>query len=96
MKKHLRLIGDDNVFPYCCNFDLCNTDMCKSMNLPKGHSLCTTTIEHKQREIQKLQNPRPQNGDVEIVQAIPNSNSNQVRMNQKPIVIGVEIPVLTL
>ena len=82
MKKHLHLIGDGDVFPYCCNFDLCNKDMCKSMNLPKGHSLCTTTIEHKQREIQKLQNPRPQNGDVEIVQAIPNSNSNQVRIGE--------------
>ena len=76
MKKHLQLVGDGEVFPYCCNFDLCNTDMCKSMGLTKGHSLCTTTIEHKLNEIHQLQN-----GDVEIVPAIPNSNSNQVIRN---------------
>jgi hypothetical protein len=43
------------------------------MGLQKGHSLCTTTIENKLKEIQKLHH-KPNLGDVEIIGAISNSN----------------------
>ena len=85
MKKHLHLAGDGDIFPYCCNFDMCNMDMCKSMKLPKGHSLCTTTIENKIKEAEKLQQ-KPNTGNVEIIAAIPNSNSNQVKIIYFPYV----------
>ncbi len=68
MRQHLHLRGDGEVFPYCCNSDFCNADMCKAMGLPSGHNLCKTTIEHKQKELERLQqapNTKPQN---EIVQ----------------------------
>ena len=68
VKHHLQIIGDGEVFPYCCNFDSCNLDMCTAMGLPKGDSRCTTTIEHKLRELSLL------NNDVEII-----SNGNQVK-----------------
>ena len=79
MKKHLHLRGLGDIYPYCCNFDLCNVDMCTSMGLQKGHSLCTTTIEHKKKEIQKLHH-KPDLGDVEIIAPISNSNSNKVNI----------------
>eukprot|EP00093_Oithona_nana_P015143 15143.XXX_1118945_1119851_1 [CDS] Oithona nana genome sequencing. len=55
MRQHLHLAGDGEVFPYCCNSDFCNADMCKAMGLPSGHNLCTTTIEHKLKEQQLIQ-----------------------------------------
>ena len=76
MKKHLHLRGLGDIYPYCCNFDLCNVDMCTSMGLQKGHSLCTTTIEHKLKELQH----KPNLADVEIIAPIANSNSNKVNI----------------
>ena len=64
MRQHLHLQGAGEVFPYCCNSDFCNADMCKAMGLPTGHNLCTTTMEHKLREQQLIQQPpkpKPQN-----------------------------------
>ena len=74
MRQHLHLAGDGEVFPYCCNSDFCNTDMCKAMGLPSGHNLCTTTIEHKLKEQQLIQQPplkqKPQNGQQAILSAV--------------------------
>lgn len=75
MRQHLHLAGDGEVFPYCCNSDFCNADMCKAMGLPSGHNLCTTTIEHKLKEQQLIQQPpaleqKPQNGQQAILNAV--------------------------
>ena len=78
MRQHLHLRGDGEVFPYCCNSDFCNADMCKAMGLPTGHNLCTTTIEHKlkEREEQQLSQQPPlkqkpqQNGQQAILSAV--------------------------
>jgi len=80
MKKHLHLRGLGDIYPYCCNFDLCNVDMCTSMGLQKGHSLCTTTIEHKLKELQH----KPNLADVEIIAPIANSNSNKENFGEDP------------
>ena len=86
MKKHLHLRGLGDIYPYCCNFDLCNVDMCTSMGLQKGHSLCTTTIEHKLKELQH----KPNLADVEIIAPIANSNSNKVNIRCGRVVRNFE------
>ena len=55
MKNQLHLTGAGNIYPYCCDFDLCNSDMCTAMNLPAGNSKCVTTITNKQEQAVLLQ-----------------------------------------
>ena len=55
MKNQLHLTGAGNIYPYCCDFDYCNSDMCTAMNLPAGNSKCVTTITNKQEQAVLLQ-----------------------------------------
>jgi len=90
VKNQLHLTGAGNIYPYCCDFDLCNSDMCTAMNLPAGNSKCVTTITNKQEQAVLLQqgvikneveNTKPQQ-DAELkmakenVEKICTGNSN--------------------
>ena len=55
MKHQLHLTGAGNIYPFCCDFDLCNSDMCTAMNLPAGNSKCVTTITNKLEQAALLQ-----------------------------------------
>ena len=84
MRQHLHLQGDGEVFPYCCNSDFCNADMCSAMGLPSGHHLCTTTMEHKLREQQLIEHPpkkpKPQH---EAIQNAVSRASTLIQISQK-------------
>merc|ERR1712223_372179 len=47
VKNQLHLTGAGNIYPYCCDFDLCNSDMCTAMNLPAGNSNNNNEVTEK-------------------------------------------------
>ena len=70
VKSQLNLIGEGDVYPYCCNFDYCNSDMCTAMKLPKGNPACVTTMTNKVEQAKLIQQGIINNNQAEVIQQV--------------------------